>query len=58
MDNMYVCLCGDVNDKEIKEAIANGAKTVDDLISQLGVSMGCGACEETIRELLSAYLTG
>lgn len=56
MANMYVCMCSDVNDSEVKEAIEAGADTVDKLASALGVSTGCGACEDMVKEILTDCL--
>ena len=45
---MYVCLCKAVTDKQIKIAIDEGARTVHDLHSELGVASQCGFCAKAI----------
>ncbi|NEN75516.1 bacterioferritin [Pelistega sp. NLN82] len=41
---MYVCICNAISDKKVKEAVANGARTLADLQAQLGVATCCGCC--------------
>ncbi len=41
---MYVCICKAVSDKAIKQAIAEGACSLRELKSQLGVGSQCGKC--------------
>jgi bacterioferritin-associated ferredoxin len=41
---MFVCLCKAVSDKAIKQHIANGACTMRELKSGLGVGSQCGKC--------------
>lgn len=41
---MYVCLCKAVSDKVIKQHIANGACTMRELKTGLGVGSQCGKC--------------
>ncbi len=41
---MYVCICNNVTERDIKDAVQNGARTLDCLASQLAVSTGCGQC--------------
>ena len=49
---MYVCLCNAVTDREIRGAVALGARSVTDLKSTLGVATCCGRCEDCARQLL------
>lgn len=52
---MYVCICRQVTDKEIKSAIKNGCNTLDALSAELEVGTQCGSCcchaEELLEEL-------
>lgn len=41
---MYVCLCHAVTDKQIREAVHNGATRMCDLSRELGVATECGKC--------------
>jgi bacterioferritin-associated ferredoxin len=49
---MYVCLCNDVTEDKIREAIYDGYNTLADLIDHLGVTTGCGICKEQVCEVL------
>jgi bacterioferritin-associated ferredoxin len=49
---MYVCVCRAVTDKDILEAIAEGATTVRQLKEQLKVTESCGSCLESVRDLV------
>lgn len=51
---MYVCLCKVASDKDVKAAIADGARTVDDVGEACGAGTGCGACRPMIHEMLEA----
>jgi bacterioferritin-associated ferredoxin len=49
---MYVCICAAVSDRQIKEAVREGACSLDHLAACLGVGTGCGCCREMAQELL------
>lgn len=53
---MYVCLCNGVTDKQIREAIHNGATRMRDLNLELGVASDCGKCACCARQLLKETL--
>lgn len=50
---MYVCICNAVTDRQIRAAIADGARSMRDLRRELGVCGGCGKCGPTARDLLA-----
>lgn len=50
---MYVCVCTAVSDRAIHRAIDHGAHTLQDLMDELGVAMGCGSCESAVRQMLA-----
>ena len=41
---MYVCICHGVNEKDLREAVDNGAQTVRDVRRSHGVGSQCGKC--------------
>lgn len=41
---MYICICNGVTDREIREAAAAGADSLDALREELGVASCCGTC--------------
>lgn len=49
---MYVCLCKAVTDRQIREAVAQGATRMRDLRVALGVASCCGRCAGCAREIL------
>ena len=51
---MYVCLCKIASDTDVKSAIDDGARTVDEVGEACGAGTGCGACRPMIHEMLEA----
>lgn len=54
---MYVCLCHGITDKEIEQAIANGATRVSEIKRQLKVSTQCGTCAMQVANLVRDTLS-
>ncbi len=48
---MYVCICKAVTDREIRNAVQDGARTVRALRKQLGCTGQCGKCKQQVREI-------
>ena len=55
---MYVCICANVTDRQIRQAVREGASSMDDLAVRLGVGAGCGCCREVARDMLDEALDG
>lgn len=55
--SMYVCICNAVNDAQIEEAAANGARSLADLERMLGVATGCGCCAQEAEQRLNEART-
>jgi len=51
---MIVCVCKNVNDKQIRAAMADGATTVREVRNQLGVSTCCGKCAPQVKAMVDA----
>ena len=53
---MYVCICKGITDTQIRAADQDGASSVSDVHSSLGVASQCGKCgilaKEIVRESL------
>lgn len=49
---MYVCVCHAVTDRQIRQAAADGARTLKDLRRELGVTRDCGRCASCAHECL------
>lgn len=52
---MYVCLCNGVTDKQIRQAIGEGARCIGCLRSGLGVATQCGKCAKTAKQMLREH---
>lgn len=51
---MYVCVCRAVTDRQIRQAAAEGVRTIKELRLKLGVCSACGRCGECIRDILDS----
>ena len=49
---MYVCVCKAVTERQIHEAVKDGARTLNDLRRVLGVASECGQCAAYVRQCL------
>ncbi len=52
---MYVCICNDVKDKQIKKAISAGHVSMDALREHLDVASCCGCCEPMVQDYLDEH---
>ena len=55
---MYICLCNGITDDHIVDAVEDGALSLSDLQSRLGVATCCGRCAECAQSVLEAQLAG
>lgn len=53
---MYLCICKSVSDRQIREAVELGARTIGDLSIRLGIGVECGKCIDSVREFLDDCL--
>lgn len=51
---MLICLCKAVSDRQVRQAVKEGACSVRDIARacEAGTGKGCGACLSTIRTLV------
>jgi len=53
---MYVCLCNQITDAQIRAAVQDGASSLNELRSTLGVASRCGKCgtltSDIVREAM------
>lgn len=53
---MYICLCRGVTEQALREAVADGARSIPELAQKLGLGTGCGRCvEEALTQLGPAF---
>uniref|UniRef100_UPI003341A05C (2Fe-2S)-binding protein n=1 Tax=Castellaniella defragrans TaxID=75697 RepID=UPI003341A05C len=49
---MYICICNAISERQVQEAVTQGALALTDLQASLGVATCCGHCAETAVEYL------
>lgn len=49
---MYVCVCNAITETEVRESVAAGAETLEDLQLETGVATCCGTCVEAASSYL------
>lgn len=52
---MIICCCANINDRQVREALASGARTLADVQVNLGAAMGCGRCKEAVVEEIARF---
>ena len=52
---MYVCICRAVTESVVRGCIADGARTVKDVVTRCKAGTGCGTCVGKIVALLGAH---
>jgi bacterioferritin-associated ferredoxin len=55
---MIVCVCNNISDREIRQAIDLGISSMPELHRELGVGTCCGKCVSYAREVLNEHLDG
>ena len=54
---MYVCICKGITDTQIRAAVQDGASSLRDVNSALGVASQCGKCGVMAREIVRESLS-
>ncbi len=49
---MYVCLCKGISDRRLHQAVAEGARSFEELQAATGVATCCRSCEPCARGVL------
>ena len=52
---MYVCICNQVTDTQLREEIERGAQTVRQLRENLGVTNQCGKCGTCVKQCIKDH---
>lgn len=53
---MIVCVCHNVSERKIREAVDSGLKSMPELRDKLGVGTCCGKCHSCAKTVLRDYL--
>jgi bacterioferritin-associated ferredoxin len=53
---MYVCICHAVSDRQIRDAVDRGARSLFEVQCQLPVGSCCGRCQDAANEVVSEHL--
>lgn len=57
-DEVVVCTCMNVTIKDIKDAIAGGASTFQEVQDRTGAGTVCGACNDELELVVGTLLNG
>lgn len=49
---MFVCICNQVTDKQIHQAVEEGVRSFKSLSSELNVGTCCGKCKHCAKKVL------
>ncbi|OEZ62217.1 MULTISPECIES: bacterioferritin-associated ferredoxin [unclassified Duganella] len=53
---MIVCVCNNISDREIRQAMELGLTSMEELRRDLGVATCCGQCFSCAEEILNEHL--
>ena len=53
---MIVCVCNNISDREIRQAVELGISSMAELHEQLGVGTCCGKCVSYAREVMNEHM--
>jgi bacterioferritin-associated ferredoxin len=53
---MIVCVCNNVSDRKIRQAVGSGTTTMTELRTDLGVGTCCGKCQSCAKQVLRECL--
>ncbi|HBI69335.1 MAG TPA: 2Fe-2S ferredoxin [Massilia sp.] len=53
---MIVCVCNNISDREIRQAMDLGITSVAELRQELGLGTCCGKCVSYAREVLNEHI--
>jgi len=52
---MYVCICRQITDTQIREVCSTGTSRIADLRDQLGLASECGKCGKHALSIISEF---
>lgn len=55
---MYICLCEPVTDRQIRQAVEDGCRTLRQVKDRLGCCNDCARCARAAKEVVDHTLAG
>lgn len=52
---MYVCICRQITDSQIRDLCRNGASSLTDVRAQSGVASECGKCGKLAQTIVKEF---
>ncbi len=52
---MYVCICRQITDNQIRDLCRNGCSDLAEVRARLGVASECGKCTRLARSIVSEF---
>ena len=52
---MYVCICRQITDTQIRDMCRGGSNTLSEIRAKLGVASECGKCSKHARSIVSEF---
>ncbi len=52
---MYVCICRQITDREIRDTCQKGSNSFSELRERLGVASDCGKCGKLVVDIAEEY---
>ena len=52
---MYVCICRQITDHQIRDVCRDGASSLTELRDRLGVASDCGKCGKLAKNIVKEY---
>ena len=52
---MYVCICRQITDHQIKDLCRDGVNSITDLRARLGVASDCGKCSKLAQRIVREH---
>lgn len=53
-----ICYCKKVNYEDLEQAVANGAKTFEEVQEVTKIAKGCGRCKKQAEEIVAHIIKG
>jgi len=54
---MYVCICNGITERQIREAVSDGVRSLRELRVDLGVASCCGKCADCAQQVIHETLS-